>query len=51
VIDEGVVNSLSSDELLARFILYKRHLRQDLSVKPDAFIPHPRSVLHPAFES
>jgi len=41
VIEEETVNSVSSDELLARFILYKSHLRQDGTVKPDAFIPHP----------
>jgi len=39
--DEETANSVSSDELLARFILYKRYLRQDWTVKPDAFIPHP----------
>jgi hypothetical protein len=33
--------SVSSEEQLARFILYKSHLRQDWTVKPDAFIPHP----------
>ena len=32
---------VSSNELLARFIFYKSYLRQDLSVRPDAFIPHP----------
>ena len=29
------------DELLARFILYSRYIRQDNTVRPDAFIPHP----------
>lgn len=35
---EGLV---ASDERLARFILHRSHLRQDWTVKPDAFIPHP----------
>jgi len=39
--DEETANSVSSDELLARFILYKSHLRQGWTVKPDAFIPYP----------
>jgi hypothetical protein len=29
------------DEWLARFIHYRRYIRQDLTVRPDAFIPHP----------
>lgn len=43
--DEETDKSVSPDELLARFILYKSHLRQDWTVKPDAFIPHPWSDL------
>ena len=39
--DEETAKSVSPDELLARFSLYKSHLRQDWTVKPDAFIPHP----------
>jgi hypothetical protein len=41
VTDEGTGKSVSSDEKLARFILHRRHLRQDRTVKPDAFIPYP----------
>jgi hypothetical protein len=32
---------VASDEWLARFILFRNHIRQDGSVRPDAFIPHP----------
>jgi len=39
--DEETDKSVSSEELLARFILFKSHLRQDWTVRPDAFIPHP----------
>lgn len=39
--DAGSGKSVASDERLARFILYRSHLRHDLTVKPDAFIPHP----------
>ena len=39
--DEGARRPVTSDEQLARFILHRSHLRQDWTVKPDAFIPHP----------
>ena len=39
--DEGALNPVTSDEQLARFILHRSHLRQDRTIKPDAFIPHP----------
>lgn len=39
--DEGIGSPVLSDEQLARFILHRSHLRQDRTVKPDAFIPHP----------
>lgn len=39
--DQEQKMAVSSDELLARFIFYKNHLRQDLTFKPDAFIPYP----------
>jgi hypothetical protein len=41
VADKGTEKTISSDEKLARFILYHGHLRQDRTVKPDAFIPYP----------
>jgi len=38
---EPVSAAVSEDELLARFILYRGYVRKDLTVKPEAFIPHP----------
>jgi|SRR3990172_8097138 len=34
-------NGIHPDELLARFIFYGRYFRDDNTVRPDAFIPHP----------
>ncbi|OLE55633.1 MAG: hypothetical protein AUI36_16825 [Cyanobacteria bacterium 13_1_40CM_2_61_4] len=40
--DDGGPPSISADEWLARFILFKNWIRSsDQTVKPDAFIPHP----------
>lgn len=33
--------TVQSDDLLARFILHKRYFREDNTIRPDAFIPHP----------
>jgi hypothetical protein len=41
----GKEDLVASDERLARFILQRSHLRQDWTVKSDAFIPHPRHEL------
>lgn len=38
-------NIVTPDEKLARFILQRSHLRVDLTVKPDPFIPHPLNDL------
>lgn len=38
-------STVSDEERLARFILRKSHIRQDMTVKPDAFIPHPHKEL------
>lgn len=38
---EGTGKPVTADEQLARFILQRSHLRQDGTVKQDAFIPHP----------
>jgi hypothetical protein len=35
------VPAIEANERLARFILKQSHLRQDRTVKQDAFIPHP----------
>ena len=39
--DGDKVPPITSDEWLARFIHYQRYIRQDRTVRPDAFIPHP----------
>ena len=33
------------DELLARFIFYRRYFRDDNTIRPEAFIPHPYNDL------
>jgi hypothetical protein len=44
--DLAQVPPVSSDELLARFIIFSRHFRpSDNTVKPDAFVPHPQVEL------
>lgn len=39
--DGGSVPLITSGEWLARFIHYQRYIRQDQTVRPDAFIPYP----------
>lgn len=39
--DEETGKSITADEQLARFILQRSHLRQDGTVKQDAFVPYP----------
>lgn len=39
--DEEPGKPVTSDEQLARFIFFSNRLRQDGTVKPDEFIPHP----------
>jgi hypothetical protein len=39
--DGDNVPPITSDEWLARFIHYQRYIRQDRTVRADAFIPHP----------
>jgi hypothetical protein len=34
-------STVADDEVLARFILHKRYIRSDGTLKPDSFIPHP----------
>lgn len=33
---------VEAGELLARYLLQGSHIRTDLTVRPDAFVPHPR---------
>ena len=32
---------IADDELVARFVLFSKWIRDDKTVRPDAFIPHP----------
>lgn len=42
MLDPTQIPPVSSAELLARFIIFSKHLRpSNNTVKPDAFIPHP----------
>lgn len=34
-------NAVANEEMLARYILYSRWVREDQTVRPEAFIPHP----------
>ena len=46
MIDPTHVPPIGADELLARYIFQKSHIRaSDRTVKPDAFIPNPHSDL------
>jgi len=38
---DQILGEVLPDELLARFILQRNRIRHDLSVKADAFVPHP----------
>ena len=42
---EDSLPPVTEDELLARFVLHRNRVRADLTVKPDAFIPHPQPGL------
>jgi hypothetical protein len=41
MIDPADVPEVASDETVARYVLYSRHVRADQTVRADAFIPHP----------
>ena len=46
MIDPAAVPEVANDELLARFVLQSRHIRRsNMTVKPDAFVPHPHADL------
>jgi len=38
---ESYIESIRSDELLARYIFHNRYFREDNTIRPDAFIPFP----------
>ena len=37
----GTVPRIDPNEWLTRFIYYQRYIRQNRTIRPDAFIPHP----------
>jgi hypothetical protein len=37
----GTLPTIDPDEWLARFIYYQRYIRQDRTIRPEAFLPHP----------
>ena len=39
------VPPVDSEETLARYIMYKNHIREDKSIRQDAFIPYPNNIL------
>jgi hypothetical protein len=46
VLDSTNVPPVASDEVLARFVVHSSHIRKsNNTVKPDAFMPHPRVEL------
>jgi hypothetical protein len=40
VLDEENVPPIDSDEIVARYMLNKRNIREDQTIKPDEFIPY-----------
>lgn len=45
MLDRAVMPDVRADEALARFILFSSHIRNDKSIKADAFVPHPHRDL------
>lgn len=45
MIDPANVPPVDEDEWLARYVFSGNHLRADQTVKPNAFMPHPRSAM------
>jgi hypothetical protein len=41
MIDSANIPPVGKDELVARFVLQRSHVRNDQTVKPDAFMPPP----------
>ncbi|TLY28630.1 MAG: hypothetical protein E6K56_09650 [Ignavibacteria bacterium] len=41
MMEEGAVAAVLDEEWLARFVLFRKWIRSDRTVKPDAFIPYP----------
>ena len=45
MLDPSNIPAVHPSELLARYVLFSRHIRSDKTIKPDAFIPHPNIAL------
>jgi hypothetical protein len=45
MIDPANVPGVATEEVVARYVLFRGHVRADKTVKPDAFIPHPHRDL------
>jgi len=45
MIDPNNPPSVEADEVVARYVMQRRHVRANNTVKPDAFIPHPHREL------
>jgi hypothetical protein len=45
MIDPAHVPDVDANEIVARYVLYRSHVRANHTVKPDAFIPHPHRNL------
>lgn len=45
MIDPRDVPPVESDEVLARYVLYRKYIRTDETIRPEAFIPHPYTEL------
>jgi hypothetical protein len=42
--EESHPTRINDNELLARFVVFRHWLRNDNTVKPDAFMPHPQTL-------
>ncbi len=45
MIDPNNPPSVEADEVVARYVMQRRHVRANKTVKPDAFLPHPHREL------
>lgn len=45
MLDPSAVPSVAQNEVLARFVMYSKHIASDGTIKQDAFVPHPHVEL------
>lgn len=45
MIDPSSVPVVQADEMLARYVLYSKHIRNNQTIRPEAFMPHPHGQL------